>query len=237
MANRKEIVCKVVLLGESGVGKTSIITRYIANEFAEGSACTTSASYATKTIQYSDYQNKEIKFEIWDTVGQEKYRALNQLFYKDAAICVLVYDITSEHTYDAIEDYWYDQVTQFSSNNVILGIAGNKCDLMDAEKVSEERARNFANEKNAIYERTSACQNIGIDNLFYNLGLRYLNPKSDESKQNEVKSEEKNENGKNDENNNTDKANTDNTDDKKIKLTKDDKDEKINNKKKKKCCH
>ena len=85
--------CKVVLLGESGVGKTSIISRYTTNTFSSILMSTTGASFATKTMMLED-ENQSVKFEIWDTAGQERYRALAKVFYKNASVCVLVYDIT-----------------------------------------------------------------------------------------------------------------------------------------------
>ena len=99
--------CKVVLLGESGVGKTSIISRFINDTFEEGLVTTTGASYAGKDMVFKDYQNQVVKFEIWDTAGQEKYRSLAQIFYKDAAIAILVYDITNAESLEEIKNYWY----------------------------------------------------------------------------------------------------------------------------------
>ena len=90
---KKAKSCKVVLIGESGVGKTSIISRYISNTFSSVLLATPGANFTTKTVFLKD-KNESIKFEIWDTAGQEKYRALAKVFYKNAAICILVYDKT-----------------------------------------------------------------------------------------------------------------------------------------------
>ena len=110
--------CKVVLLGESGVGKTSIISRFIDDVFEEGLETTTGASYAGKNMVFKDYQNQVVNFEIWDTAGQEKYRALTQIFYKDASIAILVYDITNEESFEEIKNYWYDQVKDYSPKDI-----------------------------------------------------------------------------------------------------------------------
>ena len=169
-------ICKVVLLGESGVGKTSIISRFINNTFEEGIMTTNGASYASKISTYPEYGNKTIKFEVWDTAGQEKYRALNKIFYKDASICILVYDITIGSSFKAIQEYWCEQVKDSAPQNIILGLAGNKCDLFEKEEVSEEKARNLAKEMNAIFVSTSAAKNIGIEELFHHLGCKYLDP-------------------------------------------------------------
>ena len=126
-------ICKVVLLGESGVGKTSIISRFINNFFAENVISTTGASYAGKTMIFDEFGGKKItfsiktgkcdngktiKFEIWDTAGQEKYRSLTKIFYKDAAAAILVYDITRKGSFYALKNYWYDQVKDTAPKNI-----------------------------------------------------------------------------------------------------------------------
>ena len=110
--------CKVVLLGESGVGKTSIISRFINDTFEEGLVTTTGASYAGKDMAFKDYNNQVVRFEIWDTAGQEKYRSLAQIFYKDASIAILVYDITNEESFEEIKNYWYKQLKESSSPDI-----------------------------------------------------------------------------------------------------------------------
>ncbi len=182
-------VCKVVLLGESGVGKTCIISRFINNTYEEGLMSSNGASYASKSVTFPEYGNKTIKLEIWDTAGQEKYRSLNQIFYKDASICILVYDVSNNDSFKAIQEYWFQQVKDSAPKNIVLGLAGNKCDL-DQEKVSEEEARNLAKEMNAIFELTSASKNIGIDHFFHNLGCKYIDPNfktNEDTDTNEVK--------------------------------------------------
>ncbi len=110
--------CKVVLLGESGVGKTCIIARFINNTFEENLISTTGASYAGKTMTFEEYGGKSIKFEIWDTAGQEKYRSLTKIFYKDAGAAILVYDITRKESYEEIKKYWINQIKDFAPKNI-----------------------------------------------------------------------------------------------------------------------
>ena len=111
-------ICKVVLLGESGVGKTSIISRFINNFFSENVISTTGASYAGITMIFDEFGGKKIRFEIWDTAGQEQYRSLTKIFYKDAAAAVLVYDITRKGSFYALKNYWYDQVKDTAPKNI-----------------------------------------------------------------------------------------------------------------------
>ena len=222
-------VCKVVLLGESGVGKTCIISRFINNTFQEGLMSSNGASYASKSATFPEYGNKTIKLEIWDTAGQEKYRSLNQIFYKDASICILVYDITNIKSFNALREYWIKEIKEACPKQIILGLAANKCDLDDKEQVEEKTARDFANEINAIFMYTSAARSVGIDELFHNVGCKYIDPnyKFDQSSITDTNNDMKN----NSENNSNKK--TKNEKNKKIKL-----DEKVHKKgeKKKKCC-
>ena len=167
---------KAVLLGESGVGKTCIIARFINNTFENNIMSTTGASYAGKTMAFEEFGGKCIKFEIWDTAGQEKYRALTKIFYKDAGVAILVYDITRKESFDELKDYWYNQIKEYAPKNIVIGIAANKCDLYDNEQVSEDEARNFANEIGAVFKLTSASTNQGIEELFKGVGCKVLDP-------------------------------------------------------------
>ena len=185
----EEDFCKVVLLGEAGVGKTSIISRFINGTFEERLMSTNGAAYVNKNMELPEYENKIIKFEIWDTAGQEQYRSLNKIFYKDAAICILVYDITNLKSFNSLIDYWYKEILDTAPKNTIIGLAANKSDLDDKEIVQEEIAREFAKQINAIFMYTSACKSFGIDELFHFLGCKYIDPtfKVDDKKLNDVK--------------------------------------------------
>ena len=183
---------KAVLLGESGVGKTCIIARFINNTFENNIMSTTGASYAGKTLSFDEFGGKCIKFEIWDTAGQEKYRALTKIFYKDAGVAILVYDITRKESFDEIKEYWYNQIKECAPKNIVIGIAANKCDLYDNEQVSEDEARNFANEIGAVFKLTSASTNQGIEELFKGVGCRVLDPNYSDHSENSEKKKDSN---------------------------------------------
>ena len=117
MSEKEALQCKVVLIGESGVGKTSIINRYISNTFSATLTATPGASFTTKTIYLKEY-DQSIKFEIWDTAGQEKYRSLAKVFYKNAAVCILVYDITRKSSFDELKSYWVNEIKANGSQNL-----------------------------------------------------------------------------------------------------------------------
>ena len=176
MSNQAKVPgCKVVLLGDSGVGKTCIISRYISGTFESNTASTNGASYASKIVKYEQL-GKTLSLDIWDTAGQEKYKALTKFFYKDAAVAILVYDITRKESFDSLRDYWYTQLQQNGGKNLVLGVAGNKCDMYEKEAVPENEAREFASKINAIFSLTSAQNNTGINELFTDAGNKYLDP-------------------------------------------------------------
>ena len=184
--------CKVVLLGDSGVGKTCIISRYISGSFDSNSASTNGASYATKKVEYKDI-NKILILDIWDTAGQEKYKSLTKFFYKDAAVAILVYDISLKQSFDNIKKYWYQQIQENGNRNMVLGIAGNKCDLYEDEAVPEAEAREFAKSIGAIFGLTSAQNNTGINELFHDAGNKYLDPSFQQKLEGEKLEKENNE--------------------------------------------
>ena len=190
------IPVKVVLLGESGVGKTSIISQFTANKFNPRCPTSVSAQFISKIIKFPQY-NKSIKFDIWDTVGQEKYRSLAKIFYKDALIIIFVYDITTEFSFTAIKDFWFKETNENADNEPILALVANKVDLYKDEKITNDMGKAYADEINAIFQNTSALSNSGIDKLFENLGNKFLNPDFDYKKP-----QEKNENVDNNENKN-----------------------------------
>ena len=101
--------CKVVLIGESGVGKTSVISRYTNNSFSSVMLASTGGSFATKNL-YLEEENQQIKFEIWDTAGQEQYRSITQIFYKNASCCILVYEVTRRDSFEELEKYWIKEI-------------------------------------------------------------------------------------------------------------------------------
>ena len=174
MIGENELTVKAVLLGESGVGKTSIISRFIDNSFEKNKKSTTGADYTGKTMYFDEYGGKKIKFEIWDTAGQEIYRSLTKIFYKDAKIAVLVYDITKRETFEELKKYWYNQIKESATPDIIIAIAANKCDLYEDEKVKEEEGREFAKEIGAYFKLTSAFLNSGIEELFKTIGVKFL---------------------------------------------------------------
>ena len=168
---------KIVLIGESGVGKTSIISRYINNSFDLQVLTSSSAQFISKIIYLTD--EISLKFDIWDTAGQEKFRSLAKIFYKDAKVIILVYDITNKASFDNLKNYWFNEIEENSVSDVILAIVGNKDDLYENEQVSIDEGKKFAKEKNAIFKRTSALSNRNIESLFLDIAKKIIDPNYD----------------------------------------------------------
>ena len=173
MSDQDNISCKVVLVGDSGVGKTSIINRYLNNKYNENVEITVASTYNYKILKYPKY-NKSISFDIWDTAGQEQYRSVAKSFYINAAIGIMVYDIRRKPSFESIKDYWYEQMKESGEENMILGIAGNKCDLFTEEEVTEKEVKKFAESIGAVFKLTSCKENVGIKELFFECGKKYL---------------------------------------------------------------
>ena len=162
---------KVTLIGESSVGKTCIINKFCKNEFSSDVDSTLGANYSQKKIEIN---GNHIRLDLWDTAGQEKYRAIGRHFYKESYIVCLVYDITNKQSFESIKKIWYPELVEYGEKYKIVALIGNKIDKYLEEEVSEEEGKKFADEINAIYKRTSALSGIGIVDLFNELVEKYL---------------------------------------------------------------
>jgi Ras-related protein Rab-11A len=144
MENENEIIdIKVILLGEMGVGKSNLLNAAADLGFDEISKSTVNSTYIEKRMKIL---NKEYKVKLWDTAGQEKYRALTKLFYQDSKVVIFVYDITNKKSFTEL-NYWINEIKEALGNEPILGIVGNKYDLTDMIEVDEKTAKEFAQEK------------------------------------------------------------------------------------------
>jgi small GTP-binding protein len=164
--SKAPIQVKVVLLGDSGVGKSSIVLRFVADNFKSDAEATIGASYMGKILPFNE---KMIKFNIWDTAGQERYHSLAKMYYRDAMAAIMVYDITKRDSFDGLKR-WHKELSDFGPKDIAILIAGNKEDLVQVEAVSQEEAKGFANSIGALYKKTSAKTNVGIEQMFRDLG-------------------------------------------------------------------
>jgi len=168
------IPCKIVLLGEAGVGKTSIITRYISGSFSQVVMTSTGSSFVAKKIELDD--KKKVKLQIWDTAGQERYRSLAKIFYQSAAVAVLVYDVTLKKSFEQLKEYWVKEIKDNAPDNIIIAIAANKSDDYLNQDVDTADGKKLAKSLDALFICTSAKLGNGIEELFKLSGEKFLNP-------------------------------------------------------------
>lgn len=157
-----EYLYKIVLSGDSGVGKTNILTRFTSNEFHSQSRPTIGVELACKCMKFN---NKIIKAQIWDTAGQERYRAITSSYYKGSLGAMIVFDITKINTFKNAEK-WLKEVNQECHWNVYILLVGNKSDLNSIRAIKTEEASNFAQKNNIGYIETSALEIYNIDEAF-----------------------------------------------------------------------
>ena len=148
-------VVKLILVGDSGTGKTNLINVSVGQEFNVGVLTTTSCSYIQKKIINN---KKEYKVNLWDTIGQEKYRSLTKIFVKDSNIVIFVYDITKRESFDSLK-YWKKIINEILGEDLTLGVIGNKIDLYLEEEVNENEGKEYADSIGAKFKITSAKNN------------------------------------------------------------------------------
>ena len=166
MTKSEDSDIKVILVGEMSTGKTSLINITIGGKFIEGKELTTStASFVTKQMTIGD---KTYTLNLWDTIGQEKFRSLTKIFIKDSKIVIFVYDITNMKSFTEL-DYWFKTIKEVLGDEAILGIAGNKQDLYVKEQVNEELVKKYAEEKKVPYKLTSAKNPLSFTSFLEDL--------------------------------------------------------------------
>jgi len=154
---------KLVLLGESAVGKSSLVLRFVKGQFLEYQESTIGAAFLTQTVLLGDIS---VKFEIWDTAGQERYHSLAPMYYRGAHAAIVVYDLTN---YDSFEraKAWVKELQRQGNPNIVIALAGNKLDLAgDGRKVSSEEAAKYAEENALLFMETSAKSAANVNELF-----------------------------------------------------------------------
>lgn len=166
MASRKKVLLKVIILGDSGVGKTSLMNQYVNKRFTNQYKATIGADFLTKEVMVDD---RLVTMQIWDTAGQERFQSLGVAFYRGADCCVLVYDVTQTNTFKALDE-WRDefliQASPRDSENFPFVVIGNKIDL-DSRSVSTKRAQNWCHSKGDVpYFETSAKEALNVEQAF-----------------------------------------------------------------------
>ncbi|KAI0162701.1 secretion-related small GTPase [Pestalotiopsis sp. NC0098] len=158
-------VAPLVLIGDSGVGKSNLLSRFTRNEFNLDSKSTIGVEFATRSIQVD---SKTIKAQIWDTAGQERYRAITSAYYRGAVGALLVYDISKHQTYENVTR-WLKELRDHADANIVIMLVGNKSDLRHLRAVPTDEAKAFASENHLSFIETSALDASNVELAFQNI--------------------------------------------------------------------
>ncbi|KQK10572.1 hypothetical protein BRADI_2g54950v3 [Brachypodium distachyon] len=175
--NEYDYLFKIVLIGDSGVGKSNILSRFTRNEFCLESKSTIGVEFATRTLQLTKgsriwtpvkkrIDGKTVKAQIWDTAGQERYRAITSAYYRGAVGALLVFDITKRQTFDNVQR-WLRELRDHADANIVVMMVGNKSDLNHLRSVPEEDSQAFSEKESLSFLETSALEAINVEKAFH----------------------------------------------------------------------
>ncbi|XP_068095175.1 ras-related protein Rab-3B [Hyperolius riggenbachi] len=156
---------KLLIIGNSSVGKTSFLFRYADDTFTSAFVSTVGIDFKVKTVYRND---KRVKLQIWDTAGQERYRTITTAYYRGAMGFILMYDITNEESYNAVQD-WATQIKTYSWDNAQVILVGNKCDMEDERVIPPEKGKHLADQLGFEFFEASAKENIQVKQVFERL--------------------------------------------------------------------
>uniref|UniRef100_A0A8C5R9I5 Ras-related protein Rab-3 n=1 Tax=Leptobrachium leishanense TaxID=445787 RepID=A0A8C5R9I5_9ANUR len=156
---------KLLIIGNSSVGKTSFLFRYADDTFTSAFVSTVGIDFKVKTVYRHD---KRVKLQIWDTAGQERYRTITTAYYRGAMGFILMYDITNEDSYNAVQD-WATQIKTYSWDNAQVILVGNKCDMEDERMIAPEKGKHLAEQLGFDFFEASAKENIQVKQVFERL--------------------------------------------------------------------
>ena len=160
-----DLIYKLILIGDSGVGKTNILSKYVNNEFSFATQSTVGVEFGSKIIKKGE---KTIKLQIWDTAGQERYKSITSAYYKGSKGAFIVYDITRKATFENV-DKWIDELKEKGSDNILIMLVGNKSDLEDKREVQTDEVAKKTRQYKIAFCETSALNGTNIEHAFDSL--------------------------------------------------------------------
>ncbi|XP_068654611.1 ras-related protein RABF2a-like [Aristolochia californica] len=164
----KNLNAKLVLLGDVGTGKSSLVLRFVKGQFVDFQESTIGAAFFSQTLAIND---ESVKFEIWDTAGQERYHSLAPMYYRGAGAAIIVYDITNAASFTRAKK-WVQEIQAQGSSSTVIAVAGNKADLLEARQVTTEEGQMYAQENGLFFMETSAKAATNVNEIFYEIAKR-----------------------------------------------------------------
>ncbi|CUM66907.1 uncharacterized protein PRCAT00004592001 [Priceomyces carsonii] len=160
-----DMIMKLLLVGDSGVGKSCLLLRFVEDKFNPSFITTIGIDFKIRTIES---KGKRIKLQVWDTAGQERFRTITTAYYRGAMGIVLIYDVTDSRSFENVEN-WFETVTQHANEDAQIFLVGNKCDDEESRQVSKEQGQALAAKLNIPFLEASAKSNENVDSIFYEL--------------------------------------------------------------------
>ncbi|KAF5223168.1 putative Ras-related protein Rab4 [Trypanosoma cruzi] len=176
MAEKYQQLIKLILVGDSGTGKSSLLHRFVEDTFSEQQAQTIGVEFGSKIVQLA---GRKVKLQIWDTAGQERYKSVTRSYYRGAVGCLIVYDITQRSTYESVPQ-WLNDVRQLAGKDVVVMLIGNKSDLSDGRTVQHNEASLYALENGLLHFETSAASGEFVSEAFLKVAKTGLSMTAEE---------------------------------------------------------
>ncbi|XP_054480730.1 ras-related protein Rab-19-like [Anoplopoma fimbria] len=166
-----DFLFKIILIGDSNVGKTCVVQNFKSGFFSERQQNTIGVDFTVRTV---DIEGRRVKMQVWDTAGQERFRTITQSYYRSAHGAIIAYDITRRSTFDSVA-HWIKEVELYGANNVVLVLIGNKCDLEQERQVPFEESCNLAKDKDILAAlETSAKESQNVEEAFIMMARELL---------------------------------------------------------------
>ncbi|KAJ4809984.1 Ras-related protein Rab-1A [Rhynchospora pubera] len=162
MSNEYDYLFKLLLIGDSSVGKSCLLLRFADDSYVDSYISTIGVDFKIRTV---DLDGKTVKLQIWDTAGQERFRTITSSYYRGAHGIIIVYDVTEMESYNNVKQ-WLNEIDRYASDNVCKLLVGNKCDLVDSKVVATETAQAFADSLGIPFLETSAKESINVEKAF-----------------------------------------------------------------------
>jgi len=180
-----DLQMKILMIGDSGVGKSCLLLRFSDNQFTSSFITTIGIDFKVKTMEID---GKRVKLTLWDTAGQERFRAISNAYYRGSDGVLLVYDVTDEHSFMNIRS-WMNNIEQHANDSISRVIIGNKCDMTEDRVIPTDRGKQIADEYNVPFYETSAKNNINVQKVFLDIARKIIknNFTDNEEKKNKIK--------------------------------------------------